>query len=365
MNNAKSVSSSPKKDIQVDITEPQLNIDTELFKRFRLIVVAYSDVERDQFPTEEAYEAEAEVISRAQRVADYIRDMAIEVKCYPADEYFLTNILVDKPDLVINLVDTLKGKDRLQTSVPAALDMLDIPYTGAGMQGLMIGNNRYITKQLMTAQKIPTPPFQYISKTSIKIKESIGLPLIVKLNESGGSVGIDNNAVQETFDDANKRVKEMIDTYHIPVIVEKFIDGSEVTATVFDDGLKKHIFLAKKIFNFIPDGKHAFTSLESYHVKDSYTYEKVDKKLASKIEPDVLKAFTILRLRDYGKFDIRVDGKSGKVYITDSNPNTAFGPSIGLPFTEIADLYGLTFIEILKSMLTKYASKLSASAPPT
>ena len=117
---------------------------------------------------------------------------------------------MDKPDLVLNLVDTLRGKDALQTSVPAALELANIPYTGAGLQGLVIGNDRNLVKQMMIANHIPTPPFQFIHRRGTAIDERLGLPLIVKLNESGGSVGIDNHAVKETREDAQEQVDDLI-----------------------------------------------------------------------------------------------------------------------------------------------------------
>ena len=100
-------------------------------KKFKLIVVAYSHVEREFFPTKASYDAEIEVEDRASEVVKEVKKLGIEVKGVPGNQYFLTNILVDKPDLIINLVDTLRGKDKLQTSVPAALELANIPYTGA------------------------------------------------------------------------------------------------------------------------------------------------------------------------------------------------------------------------------------------
>src|SRR3990167_7763335 len=120
--------------------EIKLAADKEALKRLKLVAVAYSHVEREWFPTEAAYQAEVEVEERAREVMGEVEKLGIQVKGYPGDQYLLTNLLVDRPDVVINLVDTLRGKDRLQTSVPAALELSNIPYTGAGMEGLIIGN---------------------------------------------------------------------------------------------------------------------------------------------------------------------------------------------------------------------------------
>jgi D-alanine-D-alanine ligase len=339
---------------------PRLSISTDAIKRLQLVAIAYSNVEREYFETEEAYHAEQEVIGRAKQVSEVMDRLGIPNRLYPADERFITNIIVDRPDLVLNLVDTLRGKDVLQTSVPGALEMVDIPYTGADMRGLVIGNDRNMFKQILMANEIPTPEYQFIQRAGAKINPDLGLPLIVKLNESGGSVGIDNAAVKENLKDAQEQVESLISTYHIPVIVERFIDGPEITAVVFDDSRRRHVFLGQKQFHMKPDGKHEFTSLESYDNANSYDYAPVkDEALVRKIEQYVNRAFTILHNKDYAKYDIRVDEQTGTPYLTDCNPNTAFGPSEGLPFTEVLEtLYGLKFERVLQALISKYAKKI-------
>lgn len=336
----------------------RLRIDKDALKKLRLVTVAYSHVEREMFPTQEAYEAEVEVEDRAEEVMERVKALGVPVKTSPGDQYFLTNLLVDKPDLVLNLVDTLKGKDRLQTSVPAALELSNIPYTGGGMEGLVIGNNRNLTKRLLMAYGIPTPAFQFIRRSGTAVHEDLGLPLIVKLNESGGSVGIDNKAVKETFKEAQRKIDKMVTTYKVPVIVEQFIDGPEVTVVVFDDGVRKHVYMGQKVFRNKPDGKHFFTSFESYDDVRAYTYKHVEEPLASKISQLAVRAFTALHHKDYAKFDVRVDDETQIPYFTDSNPNTAFGPDMGLPMTEVLALHGVSFDEVLASLLSKYARNI-------
>jgi len=335
-----------------------LNIDKEEIKKIKLITVAFSHIERDMFPTQDAYDAEIEVEERAIEVAEVIKKFGIEVKLTPGNQYLLTNLLVDKPDLVINLVDTFKGKDALQTSVPAALELSNIPYTGAGMEGLVIGNDRNLTKRLLIAYDIPTPAFQYVRRVGTAVQEDLGVPLIVKLCGSGGSVGIDNKAVKETIAETKRKVDKMISTYKMPVIIEQFIDGPEITVCIFDDGLKNHVFMAQKVFRKKPDGKHFFTSIESYEDERAYTYIPVEEPLRTKISRLAIRAFNALYHKDYAKFDIRYDDRTNTPYFTDSNPNTAFGPSMGLPFTEVAAMHKVSFEDLIASMLTKYAKQL-------
>lgn len=333
-------------------------IDEAALKGLKLVAVAYSHVDRADFATQGAYDAEVEVEERAEDVIKEVAKLGVAVKGYPADKYFFTNILVDKPDLVLNLVDTVKGKDRLQPAIPGALELSDIQYTGAGMQGLVIGNDRHLFKQLLRAHDVPTPTYKFIRDLRSKIPEDFGLPMIVKLNESGGSVGIDNKAVKETLLAVQKKVTMMIETYKIPVIVEKFINGPEITAVVYDDGRRKHVFLGRKVFHVKPDGKHDFTSLESYEDIRAYTYKTPDQAIQDKIQPLASRAFDVLGCRDYAKFDIRWDEETSTPYFIDCNPNTAFGPDKGLPMTEVLAHHGVDFASILKSLLSKHARSI-------
>lgn len=336
----------------------ELQIDKEALKKLKLVIVAYSHVERSMFPTEEAYHAEVEVEDRAAQVVEEIKKLGIEAKGMPGDQYFLTNLLVDKPDLILNLVDTLKGKDSLQTSVPAALELSNVPYTGAGMNGMVIGNDRNLTKRLLVAYDVPTPAFQFIRRVGTAVQEDLGPPLIVKLNGSGGSVGIDDKSVKETVSEAQKKVDLMITTYKMPVIVEQFIDGPEITVCVFDDNVKNHVFMAEKVFRKKADGKHFFTSIESYEDEKAYSYKLVEEPLKSKIARLAVRAFEGLYHKDYAKFDIRYNEATNTPYFTDSNPNTAFGPDKGLPFTEVAALNGISFSDLVASLLSKHAKEI-------
>jgi D-alanine-D-alanine ligase len=340
----------------------RLAVDKSALKSLRLVAVAYSHVKSAWFPTPEAYEAEVEVEQRAKDVVASLKKLGVKAKAYRADRYFMAKLLVDQPDLVLNLVDTFRGSDALQTSIPGALELAGVPYTGAGMRGLVIGNDRNLVKELLDANDIPTPAFQFVTRRGTSIRDDLGLPLIVKLNESGGSVGIDNAAVKETYAEAQQQADRLIESYKMPVVVERFIEGPEITVVVVDDGIRAHVYCAEKVFKESEDRKYLFTSFESYREPDCYHYTLPDPVVADAVAGHAVRAFEVLRCRDYAKFDVRIDAETGTPFFTDANPNTAFGPNLGLPMTEVLHLHGIKFSRVLASLMSKYARGLHAPA---
>jgi D-alanine-D-alanine ligase-like ATP-grasp enzyme len=116
--------------------------------------------------------------------------------------------------------------------------------------------------------------------------------------------------------------------------------------------------MGEKIFRKKADGKHFFTSLESYDDLYAYRYKFVAEPMRTKIAKLAVKAFNGLRYKDYAKFDVRVEDSTNIPYFTDANPNTAFGPDMGLPFTEVLAMHGVDFKDVVASMISKYGKQL-------
>ncbi len=82
-------------------------------------------------------------------------------------------------------------------------------------------------------------------------------------------------------------------------------------------------------------------------------YQFVEEELEKKLADLCSKAFEVLRFTDYAKFDIRVDEQDGTPYFIDCNPNTSLGPG-DQPMTQVMGLHGVSFPDILASMLSKH-----------
>jgi D-alanine-D-alanine ligase len=312
--------------------------------------VIYSEVKRSYFPTESQYITEASAYKDAVLITNYLKKLGIQTYLYPGTPAMVEQLEKDKPDMVINLVGSVNGQEYLSSTIPGILESLDVPYTGAGLLGETLAYNKYLVKELLQSHGIPVPRFQLLPNFNTPLDPNLRFPLISKLNEIHGAVEITSNAVSENEKHLRERLKFLISTYQQPVLVEEFIVGTEVTAILLE-GLNKKVYLAEKKFNK-PDTKFVFVTFEDQWLpsaNESYSYEKYHDNL---LVDQIKRSFDVLRMSDYGKFDVRID-QSNRYYFIDSNSNPAFGPKESdCALATILDMYGIQFPAILKRLLT-------------
>lgn len=314
--------------------------------------IIFSEVKREYFPTESQYITEKDAEKDAGVIADYLRKMGVNVTLYAGDGSLPEKLRKDKPDMVMNLADSVKGYESLASAVPGVLELLEIAYTGADILGMGLDTNKFIIKKLFQQNGVPVPNYQLFLSPNDLMDPTLRFPLISKLNEIHGSVEITKDAVSENEKSLRERLKYLISTYKQPVLVEEFIVGREVTAILLE-GLNKKVYLAEKIFHFAEgeDRKYHFLTFDEQWLSESgssFTYQRYDDGLLAEY---VRKAFDVARMMDYGKFDIRIDS-SGRYFFIDSNTNPAFGPKeLDCAMANILDLYGINFLEILKRLL--------------
>ncbi len=311
--------------------------------------IIYSDVKREYFPTEAQYLTEKDALRDAKIIASYLTKLGSRVKLYPGNSAFPEKLRRDKPEVVFNLVGSVKGNEYLASTIPAALELLDIPYTGAGILGESLAYNKFIVKKLLEQNGVPVPHYQLFNSYTDPVDPTLRYPLISKLNEIHGAVEITNNAVSENEKELRERLKFLIKTYDQPVLVEEFIVGREFTAILLE-GLNKKVYLAEKVFHK-KNQKYVFATFEDQwvdHDSDAFHYSKYKDPVLVEY---VKRAFEVTRMADYGKFDVRIDS-SGRYFFLDSNSNPAFGPKeVDCAIANILDLYDISFIDILKRLL--------------
>ena len=312
--------------------------------------ILYSDVKRKYFPTKMQYITERGAYSDAKIISGYLKKMGIQTALYPGNSNLPLTLKKNKPDLVINLVDSFKGNEFLASAVLGVLEMLEIPYTGAGLLGQSLNYNKFLIKKIFVQNGIPVPNYQLFDRANEPISSSLRFPLITKLNEIHGSVEITDDSVVESESDLRRRLKYLINTYQQSVLVEEYVVGVEVTAVVLE-GFKKKVYLGEVVINDNSVGKYKFKKFE-YEWLEKYEgavrYQKYQDKVLCEYAK---KAFQILDMSDYGRFDVRID-PSGRYFFLDANTNPQLGPhNHDSPVGMVLHLYGVPFSETLRRIL--------------
>jgi D-alanine-D-alanine ligase-like ATP-grasp enzyme len=311
--------------------------------------ILYSDVRREYFPTDAQYITEKDAEQDARLIGEYLSLLGIAVHLYPGDANLPDRLCQDRPDLVINLVDSVKGEESLSCAIPGVLELLDLPYTGSDILGLSLDTNKFLIKKLLQQNGVPVPLYQLFNSPRDHLDPSLRFPLISKLNAIHGSVEITKDAVSETEKHLRKRLRYLIGTYKQPVLVEEFIGGREITAILLE-GMNKKVYMAEKAFVH-PERKYVYLTFEEQWLMEgsaSFHYTRYNDPI---LREYVKKAFEVTNMYDYGKFDVRLD-QSGRYFFIDSNANPAFGPKeLDMALSVILDMYGISFYEILKRLI--------------
>lgn len=314
------------------------------------ISIVYSEAKREYFPTEQQYISEIEVEDRSRLIATYLEKMGIRVSVIPGNAGLSEALKKEKPDFVINLVDSVYGQEYLSASIPGTLEILKIPYTGTGMLGQAINSNKYFTKTLLEQYGITTPKYQLIKEENEPIDPVLDFPLIVKLNEIHGSIEIDDASVCLDEKMLDERIKYLMQTYKQPVLLEEFVVGREITVIVFE-GLNTKVYAAEKIFNKPLESQYDIVTFDDNWNEELDTISYKKYTLPERIKQSIKQAFQVLKMEDYAKFDIRLDA-SGRHYIIDCNTNPTLGPKGMAAIGSIMHLYGISFEELLSRLIT-------------
>jgi D-alanine-D-alanine ligase len=312
------------------------------------LTIVYSEVKREYFPTEVQYITEKDAETNAEAVAGYVEKLGIKAHLIPANADLAQHLRTEKPEMVMNLVDSVRGNEYLSSTIPAILEFLQIPYTGTSVFGMSLCFNKFLTKKVLEQNGIPVPRYQLFNTSHDFLDPTLRFPLISKLNEIHGSVEITQDSVSENERHLRDRLKYLIKTYDQEVLVEEFVVGREISAFILE-GVNKKVYLIENIFTET-DRKYKFAdfNLQWIDQDSKIINQKYNDPL---LKEYVKKAFDITRMSDYSKFDIRLDN-SGRYYFIDSNANPLFGPKeIECPLANALELYSVGFMEILKRLI--------------
>ena len=267
---------------------------------------------------------------------------------------FLTTILKENVDLVFNIAEGLGNHRSREAQVPSVLEMLDVPYTGSDPLCLAVCLDKALTKSLVALAGVSTPRWQVVN-TADQLRttdwRSFPVPAFIKPAHEGSSKGIRLASRADSPGQIAETAERLLERYHQPVMVEKYIAGDEVTVGVLGNSPARVV----GIMRVLPKMK---TDYFVYSLEVKREWESlVDYECPAVLEPGVteritdaaLTAFEALGCRDLARIDFRV-ACDGTPYFLEINPLPGLNPRSGdLPI--MAGKMGWTHQALISAIL--------------
>ena len=232
-------------------------------------------------------------------------------------------------DLVFNLTESYAGDDTKEMNVAAYMDLIGLPYTGAGPHAHFLAQDKATAKKMFHFHDIRTPYFATAYRGNIDHAHDVKFPLIVKPQLEDGSIGIDAEAVVNSVKELMERVEYVQNEFDSPALIEEYIEGREIYAAILGSYEKTEVLpLVELDLSQLPEGTPRIASRDvkferhtkAYKVTKSKIAEDLDEATTQKLSETALAAYRAVKLRDYGRIDMRLTPE-GDVYVIEANPN--------------------------------------------
>ena len=257
----------------------------------------------------------------------------------------LPRLVAEADDIDVALV-ILHGPFGEDGTVQGLLDLLGIPYQGAGVLGSAAAMNKLAAKRLYAQCGLPVPAYRVIETESGFDADAciadIGLPLVVKPVAAGSSVGM--TIVRDAS--ALKPAVQSALAFDRQVLAEAFVDGVEVTGGVIGNDAVE----ALPLIEIIPGEGHEFFDYAAKYTPGA-TQEicpaRIDANLTEKAQRYAVEAHKALFCRGYSRTDMILKG--GEFYVLETN--TIPGMTQTSLFPQAAAAAGMDFTRLLDRLI--------------
>ena len=251
----------------------------------------------------------------------------------------------DRPDVVFLAVHGTHAEDG---AIQGLLELLHLPYTGSGIQSSAICMDKQLTKQILNANGIRTPNGQLLSGPDEPVTQS--LPLIVKPNEQGSTVGLSFVETAEELCPALQRAF----SYGDKVLVEEWIKGVEISTPVLNGEALMPVEIAPAT------GRYDFASKYLPGATEEIIPARIDENLIQRAREIALQAHKLLKCEGASRTDAMV--RDGEIYVLEVNSLPGLTTTSLLPNS--AHACGISFDDICRRLiedaLNRHAAKIQA-----
>lgn len=298
-----------------------------------------------------------------------------------ADESFPERLRAERPDIVFNIAEGLRGVNR-ESHVPAICEFFGIPYSASDPFTLSLCLDKARTKEVLAHHRVPTAPFTLVASLSAAERAALRamrLPLFVKPVHEGSSKGITERNFCRTAAELEEQVAFLLEQYRQPVLVEEYLPGAEFTCAVLGNGPTAEVLpIVGMNFGALPGGALPVYGFEAKWLWDRpeqplQIFEcpaRIGEELRARITRVTLDAYRVLGCRDWSRIDVRLDAE-GIPNVVEVNPLPGIlpDPEDNSCFPKAARAAGLSYDELIQSCLRLAADRqgvaLGADAGPT
>jgi D-alanine-D-alanine ligase len=233
-----------------------------------------------------------------------------------------------KPELCFNLIEQVGDNLNGDVGVAAILDLLGIPYTGSGPGELYLASDKALGKKLLAFEGLGYPRFAVFGKDAdLETGGNLRMPLFVKPLKMDASIGIDGDALVRDANALMRRVLLIHDEIGDDALAEEYIEGRELYVGVLGNGDPVALPPVEIDFTGFPDGAPRVLDERAKWDEGSAEFRgtrsvlaELPDELRARVSKVAISAYRALRVRDYGRVDLRV-AETGEIYVLEVNAN--------------------------------------------
>lgn len=276
-----------------------------------------------------------------------------------------------RPHFVLNFCDEGFNNDAfMELHVPAVLEMLDIPYSGAGPACLGLCYNKSLVRGVAQAIDVPVPAETYFNSDDLAATIPSVFPALIKPNFGDSSVGIARDAVVHSWEEAINRLGRLREQMPgCPILIQEFLTGPEYSiGIVGNPGQGYRVLPPLEVdYSGLDPLLPRLLPYESKWIPESpywtdlrYREARLDEEARRQLADYTSILFERLGCRDYARFDFRADA-AGEIRLLEVNPNPGWCWDGKLNL--MAEIAGLRYCDLLRLIIEAAQERIAAQRP--
>lgn len=299
------------------------------------------------------WKMEFDIISTLRDAGHEVRPISLFDDLTPVREC----ILNWKPHVAFMMLEEFHGVAQYDHAIISYLELMKQRYTGCNARGLMLSQDKALSKKIMNYHRIPTPRFAvYRRGKKVRPTSRMQYPILVKSATEDASFGISQNSIVNSQEALIERVEFIHNSIGTDALAEEFIEGRELYVGVIGNTRLQVFPVWEMLFKNMPDDvAHIATARVKWNAKyqkkhgiETAAAEGLSPEQTLKIENICKRVYRVLNMSGYGRIDLRMK-PDGQVYVIEANanPNLEYGED----FAESAESIGIKFPPLLERIL--------------